>query len=369
MTDVDEKPHTSSLGMKGGNDLGMRTDELDFDLPDELIAQTPLEKRSDSRLLHYVRADGSIHHRVFSDFADLLRPSDLLVFNNSKVIPARFALRKTTGGLIEGLFLSEPAPGQWLTLLRDLGPAKKGTSLIFDGDPGIRATIIDNLGQGEFLLEISDKAPAPNLLTTLGRMPLPPYIKRDKRRDGRDELDRRRYQTVYADSPGAVAAPTAGLHFTTDLLDRLDAKGIERIMVTLHVGIGTFKPIAAETLEAHEMHRETFSIGPDAAESLNRAKRGNRRIVAIGTTSARVLESQAEDRPFAAGSGSTSIFIYPPYRWRHVGALVTNFHLPRSTLIAMVAAMAGLEEQRRIYQEAIGERYRFFSYGDAMFID
>jgi len=356
--------------MKRGNDPGMRTDELDFDLPDELIAQTPSENRSDSRLLHYVRAGGTIHHRVFSDFADLLRPSDLLVFNDSKVIPARFALRKTTGGLIEGLFLSEPVAGQWLALLRDLGPAKKGTSLIFDGNnAGITATVIDNLGHGEFLLEISDKVPALNLLATLGRMPLPPYIKRNKQRDRRDELDHLRYQTVYAASLGAVAAPTAGLHFTTDLLERLDAKGIERIMVTLHVGIGTFKPITAQTLEAHEMHRETFSIGAAAADSLNRAKRDNRRIVAIGTTSARVLESHAADRPFAAGSGSTSIFIYPPYCWKHVGALVTNFHLPRSTLIAMVAAMAGLEEQRRIYQEAIAERYRFFSYGDAMFID
>jgi S-adenosylmethionine:tRNA ribosyltransferase-isomerase len=369
MTDVAEMPHDSSLGMNRGNDFGMRTDDLDFDLPGELIAQTPLENRSDSRLLHFVRAGGAIHHRVFSDFADLLRTSDLLVFNDSKVIPARFALRKTTGGLIEGLFLSEPAPGQWLVLLRDLGPAKKGTSLIFEADPGIRATVIDNLGHGEFLLEISDKTPALNLLATLGRMPLPPYIKRDKQRDGRDEMDRRRYQTVYAASPGAIAAPTAGLHFTPELLGRLDAKGIERIMVTLHVGIGTFKPIMAETLEAHEMHEEAFSINPAAAESLNRAKRDSRRIVAIGTTSARVLESHAADRRFAAGSGSTSIFIYPPYRWKHVGALVTNFHLPRSTLIAMVAAMTGSEEQRRIYREAIAERYRFFSYGDAMFID
>lgn len=320
MTDVAEIPHTLRPELKRGNDFGMRTDELDFDLPDELIAQTPSEERSDSRLLHYARADGEIHHRVFSDFADLLRPSDLLVFNDSKVIPARFALRKTTGGLIEGLFLSEPASGQWLAPLRDLGPAKKGTSLIFDGDASIQATVIDNLGQGEFLLEISDKSPALRLLATLGRMPLPPYIKRDKLRDGRDEQDRRRYQTVYAASPGAVAAPTAGLHFTTDLLDRLDAKGMERIMVTLHVGIGTFKPITAETLEMHEMHRETFSIDSAAADSLDQARRDNRRIVAIGTTSARVLESHTDDRPFAAGSGSTSIFIYPPYRWKHVGA-------------------------------------------------
>ena len=347
----------------------MRTDELDFDLPPDLIAQTPSENRSDSRLLHYIRADRAIHHRVFSDLADLLRTSDLLVFNDSKVIPARFALRNSTGGLIEGLFLSEPAPGQWIALLRDLGNAKKGTSLIFDADPDIRATILANRGEGEFLLEISEKTSAAGLLAMLGRMPLPPYIRRDKRRDGLDELDRQRYQTVYAASPGAVAAPTAGLHFTEELLGRLDARGIERAMVTLHVGIGTFKPVVAETLEAHEMHAERFSIDAGAAESLNRAKRDDRRIVAIGTTSARVLESQPADEPFAAGSGSTSIFIYPPYRWKHVGGLVTNFHLPRSTLIALVGAMMGVEEQRRVYRAAIGERYRFFSYGDGMLID
>jgi S-adenosylmethionine:tRNA ribosyltransferase-isomerase len=347
----------------------MRTDELDFDLPGELIAQTPPETRSGSRLLHYVREGGAIHHRVFSDLAELLKPSDVLVFNDSKVIAARFALRKLTGGLIEGLFISESAPGQWAALLRDLGPAIKGTSLIFDANPEIRATVLENRGQGEFLLEISDKRPAPDLLATLGRMPLPPYIKRDRVRDRRDELDRERYQTIYAASSGAVAAPTAGLHFNQEVLDRIDARGIERVMVTLHVGIGTFKPIVAERLENHEMHAERFSIDSAAADSLNRAKRDKRRIVAIGTTSARVLESQPADAPFAAGSSSTSIFIYPPNRWKHVGALVTNFHLPRSTLIALVAAMTGLEEQRRIYRKAIAEEYRFFSYGDAMFID
>jgi S-adenosylmethionine:tRNA ribosyltransferase-isomerase len=347
----------------------MRTDELDFDLPPDLIAQTPPQRRSDSRLLHYVRADRAIHHRTFSDLPDLLRPSDLLVFNDSKVIPARFNLRKLTGGQIEGLFLSEPAAGQWLALLRDLGPAAEGTPLLFDADPNLRATIRSNRGQGEFLLDVSGQVPAIVLLERLGRMPLPPYIKRGKRRDDRDDLDRLRYQTVYADAPGAVAAPTAGLHFTPQLLNRLDEAGIRRVMVTLHVGVGTFKPIAAETLESHPMHPENYSITSAAAETLNRAKRDNQRIVAVGTTSARVLESHPADQPFVAGSGSTSIFIYPPYRWKHVGALVTNFHLPRSTLIALVAATTGLEEQRRIYREAIAQRYRFFSYGDAMFVD
>ena len=347
----------------------MRTDELDFDLPPDLIAQTPPPRRSDSRLLHYVRAGRAIHHRTFSDLPDLLRPSDVLVFNDSKVIPARFTLRKLTGRRIEGLFLSEPAAGQWLALLRDPGPAAEGTLLLFDGDPNLRATIRSNRGQGEFLLDVSGNVPALALLERLGRMPLPPYIKRAKRRDDRDDLDRQRYQTVYADSPGAVAAPTAGLHFTPELLNRPDEAGIRRVMVTLHVGVGTFKPIVAETLEAHPMHPENYSISSAAAEALNRAKRDHQRLVAVGTTSARVLESQPADRPFIAASGSTSIFIYPPYPWKHVGALITNFHLPRSTLIALVAAMTGLEEQRRIYREAIARRYRFFSYGDAMFVD
>ena len=369
MTDVDETPHTSSLGMKRGNDPGMRTDELDFDLPADLIAQTPSENRSDSRLLHYVRAGGAMHHRVFSDLADLLRPSDLLVFNDSKVIPARFALRKTTGGRIEGLFLSEPAPGQWLALLRDLGPAKKGTSLIFDADPGIRATILDESRPGRIPAAKFPTNLPRRICSTLGRMPLPPYIKRDKRSRRARRAGSRGVIRRSTPIPRRRRRPDGRIAFHDRASGPARRKGIERVMVTLHVGIGTFKPITAETLDDHEMHGETLFDRSRRRRVAQSGEAGNRRIVAIGTTSARVLESQPADRPFAAGSGSTSIFIYPPYRWKHVGALVTNFHLPRSTLIAMVAAMTGLEEQRRIYQEAIGERYRFFSYGDAMFID
>ncbi len=347
----------------------MRTDELDFDLPPELIAQTPPEDRSASRLLHFVRASGDIHDRIFSDLPSLLRPGDLLVFNDSKVIPARFTLKKPTGGLIDGLFLSEPAVGQWLALLRDVGQAPPGTAFHFDSDPSLRATILAGRGPGEFLIQISDPIPAIDLLNRIGRMPLPPYIKRRRQADERDALDRARYQTVYADSPGAIAAPTAGLHFTPDLLRRLDETTVSRVMITLQVGAGTFQPISADNLADHPMHAESFSISPAAADELNRAKSDNRRIVAVGTTSARVLESQPSDQPFAPAQSQTSIFIYPPYRWKHVGALITNFHLPRSTLIALVAAMTGLDEQRRIYQHAIAQRYGFYSYGDAMFID
>jgi S-adenosylmethionine:tRNA ribosyltransferase-isomerase len=364
MTDDAQTPHAQRLPETNV----MKTDDLDFDLPTELIAQTPAENRSDSRLMHYVRADRSIHHRTFSDLAGILRHGDLLVFNDSKVIPARFELRKPTGGRIEGLFLAEPSPGKWLTLLRDLGAATIGTVLTFEADADLRATVLENRGEGEFLLEISGDARAVDLLARIGRMPLPPYIKRGKGHDDRDDLDRQRYQTVYADAPGAIAAPTAGLHFTPELLKRLDEAGVERLMVTLHVGAGTFKPITAQTLDKHEMHSEWYSISSEAAESLNRAKQENRRIIAVGTTSARVLESQPEEA-FEAKSAETSIFIYPPYRLKHVNALITNFHLPRSTLIALVAAMTGLEEQRRIYHEAIANRYRFFSYGDAMLIE
>jgi S-adenosylmethionine:tRNA ribosyltransferase-isomerase len=347
----------------------MNSDELDFELPPELIAQTPAPKRCASHLLHYRRGDRSIRHSRFSDVPGLLERGDVLVFNDAKVIPARFGLRKSSGGRIDGLFLAQERPGRWRVLLRNLGSAPVGTTLAFEADPAVTARIAWRGGEGEFLLDISADVPALELLERLGRMPLPPYIKRGKRTDRRDALDRERYQTVYAAVPGAVAAPTAGLHFTPQLLAELDEAGIERVTITLDVGLGTFKPITTATLEAHVMHAEAYSIGADAAAALNRAKTDNRRIIAVGTTSARVLESQPEDAPFAQKRGETDLFIYPPYRWKHVEGLITNFHLPRSTLIALVAAMTGLDEQRRIYGEAIEQKYRFFSYGDAMLIE
>jgi len=344
----------------------MRTSDLDFHLPPELIAQDPLPNRSASRLLHYRRSDKTIAHQTFSDLPRLLRRGDLLVFNDARVLPARFMLRKETGGLIEALFLSEPQARRWRVLLRNLG-SYRGTLSFVDAD--LRATIAEVSAGGDYVLDVDTPEPAPAVLSRVGRMPLPPYIKRDKGHDARDDADRERYQTVYASTPGAVAAPTAGLHFTPQLLEALDAAGVDRTFVTLHVGLGTFKPVEVEELSAHTMHREAYTIGEDAAMALNRAKRDGRRIVAVGTTAARVLESQPGDADFVGTSGATGIFIFPPYAWRHVGAMITNFHLPRSTLIALVAAMVGLDEQRRIYAEAIAQRYRFFSYGDAMFID
>jgi S-adenosylmethionine:tRNA ribosyltransferase-isomerase len=343
----------------------MRADDLDFFLPPELIAQAPAPQRSASRLLHYQRSDQSITHRIFSDLPALLRPGDLMVFNDARVIPARFTLRKNTGGRAEGLFLREVEPGRWRVLLRDVGSARQ---LCFADDAAMTVSIETPIGEGEFEIRIDTTESAHAILARLGRMPLPPYIKREKDRDGRDDSDRQSYQTVYAKSPGSVAAPTAGLHFTEDVLCEVDARGIERASVTLHVGMGTFKPVTADTLEAHAMHSERYEIEATAAEKLNRAQAEGRRIIAVGTTSARVLESYPDER-WKPSTGETSIFIYPPYRWKRVGALLTNFHLPRSTLIALVAAMVGLDEQRRIYQTAIENRYRFFSYGDAMLIE
>jgi S-adenosylmethionine:tRNA ribosyltransferase-isomerase len=346
----------------------MRTDDLDFELPPELIAQAPLPERSASRLLHYRRAGRAVAHRTFDELPSLLRPGDLLVFNDARVVPARFLLRKQTGGLVEGLFLGQPRERRWHVLLRNLGGYGSGP-LTFVADPALSANVVRFGEGGEYEMEVNTEEPAARVLDRIGRMPLPPYIKREKGRDERDVLDRDRYQTVFARTPGAVAAPTAALHFTDRLLKQLDDRGVERAFVTLHVGLGTFKPVTADELSAHAMHSEAYTIGPEAADALNRAKREGRRIVAVGTTSARVLESQPADRPVEPRTGETDIFIYPPYVWRHVGAMVTNFHLPRSTLVALVAALVGLDEQRRLYCTAIEERYRFFSYGDAMFVE
>jgi S-adenosylmethionine:tRNA ribosyltransferase-isomerase len=344
----------------------MQTDELNFHLPPELIAQTPPEERSAARLLHYRRSDKSIAHRTFTDLPDLLRPGDLLVFNDSRVLPAKLLLHKPTGGRVEGLFLADEDAGIWRVLLKNLGDSLPPLS--FADDPTITMTPLHRIHEGEFRVQISPPASAGDLLPRVGRMPLPPYIKRRKAGDPLDAIDRQRYQTIYAKLVGSVAAPTAGLHFTTEILDRLKSRGVETTHVTLHVGLGTFKPIISDTLESHPMHNESYTLPPLAAAAINRAKHDRRRIVAVGTTAARVLESQPAG-DLSPASGTTNIFIYPPYAWRHIGALITNFHLPRSTLIALVAAFVGLDQQRRIYEEAIARRYRFFSYGDTSLLE
>lgn len=342
----------------------MRTDELDFELPHELIAQRPVTPRDASRLLRYQRGSGSVSHHVFAELPDLLGPGDLLVFNDAKVLPAKFTLIKPSGGRVGGLFLESPRRGEWIALLKNPGPLPPEAPLRFDRHPTATAKITEKLGGGKYRLLV-DGPETDVLLAEAGSMPLPPYIRRDED----DPADRERYQTVFAQAPGSVAAPTAGLHFTPELLQRLDDRGIGRASITLHVGLGTFRPISADTLEAHEMHAERYTISADAAQAINHAVRARRRIVAVGTTAARVLESQPADQPIEPKSDETAIFIRPPYQWKRVDALLTNFHLPRSSLLALVAAFAGLDEQRRLYRIAIAERYRFFSYGDAMLLE
>jgi S-adenosylmethionine:tRNA ribosyltransferase-isomerase len=357
----------------------MRTDDLDFHLPAELIAQVPAPTRSASRLLHYSRATRSITDRVFTDLPSLLRAGDLLVFNDARVTAARFHLRKATGGRVEALYLGllsrsphPPARQTWSVLLRNLGPASPGATYHLEADPTVtfilQPTPESSARQGMHILAVDTDEDPHHLLDRVGRMPLPPYIKRDKHSDPNDPLDRDRYQTVYSKAPGSVAAPTAGLHFTPELLAELPARGIQTTFLTLHVGLGTFKPVSADTLDDHAMHTEDYTLPESAAEALNAARRERRRIIAVGTTAARVLESQPEGE-FIPRSASTAIFIYPPYSWKHTSALITNFHLPRSTLIALVAALLGLDEQRRLYAHAIAQRYRFFSYGDSSFLE
>jgi S-adenosylmethionine:tRNA ribosyltransferase-isomerase len=346
----------------------MNTDDLDFVLPPELVAQAPAADRAESRLLHYRRSDRRIEHRQFKHLPSLLRPGDLLVMNDARVIPARFTLIKSTGGRVEGLFIGQTSATRWQVLLRNLG-SHVGARLHFAQDASISVSVIEKGGEGQYLVEVETTEHAEQLLEMLGRMPLPPYIKRDKDRDARDGFDRERYQTVYARQPGSVAAPTAGLHFTPAIFEELKSRGIEMTHLTLHVGLGTFKPITADTLTNHAMHTERYEISAAAAAAINRAKAQHRRVIAVGTTSARVLESQPAGDEIEPKSSETAIFIYPPYRWKHVDALITNFHLPRSTLIALVAALVGLDEQRRVYAEAIAEKYRFFSYGDGSLLE
>jgi S-adenosylmethionine:tRNA ribosyltransferase-isomerase len=353
----------------------METADFDYFLPPDRIAQHPTPVRDQSRLLVCHRETRSRQHRRFDDLLNLLRPSDLLVFNDSRVFPARLrAANPATGGRFEILLLTENAPDNWWAMMRPGKRARVGTRLRLlrkNGEfAGIELTVEETNDEGHRRLRFhSEIRPR---LDELGEIPLPPYIVRD----GERSEDRDRYQTIYAREPGSVAAPTAGLHFTESLLRRIQERGIETQTVTLHVGPGTFAPVKAEKLLEHRMHEEQFSISSETAEALNRARRESRRIVAVGTTTVRVLESavRASDH-FSAMHGRTSIFIFPPFEFRAVNALITNFHLPQSTLLMLVSAFAspGKREGREwileTYQEAIRENYRFFSYGDAMFLE
>jgi S-adenosylmethionine:tRNA ribosyltransferase-isomerase len=360
----------------------MFTTEFDFHLPDELIAQTPAPHRDQSRLLVLYRNSGQVAHRQFRDCIGYLEPGDVLVLNNSRVIPARLrGVNFHTGGRFEILLLEEVSHNDWWVMLRPGKRARAGTQIIIRSNCGettdVRAVVLEKNEEGHRRLRFESSRNILHLLDTLGEVPLPPYISRS---DGREmERDRARYQTVFAESPGSVAAPTAGLHFTESFLDEIRLRNVRVCFLTLHVGLGTFAPVKAERLSAHKMHEERFEIPESTARVINEAKQNRRRVIAVGTTTLRVLESVAEIsqsqvpsvRP---GPGRTRIFIYPPYNFKIVDALLTNFHLPRSTLLMLVSAFAAPNETRgrdlilSTYAQAIEQRYRFFSYGDAMFI-
>jgi S-adenosylmethionine:tRNA ribosyltransferase-isomerase len=355
----------------------MRTADFNFILPPELIAQQPAPKRDESRLLVLQRTDGQVEHRKFRDLLEFLRAGDVLVLNNSKVIPARLrGTNKKSGGKFEMLLLEENAPNDWWTMIRPGKNARIGTQIMLrdaKGEPTkIFATVVEVNAEGHRRLKFSGAPDISCELDSLGEIPLPPYIERGAVQAG----DKQRYQTVFAQPAGSVAAPTAGLHFTETLLDEIRARGVNICFVTLHVGLGTFQPVKAETLEAHKMHEERFEVGEETVCAVNEAKSSKNRVIAVGTTSVRVLESVAalNGGKLNAGNGKTHIFIHPPGDFKIVDALLTNFHLPCSTLLMLVSAFAAPGEMRgrkmvlAAYAEAIRERYRFFSYGDAMLI-
>ncbi|MBN1553806.1 MAG: tRNA preQ1(34) S-adenosylmethionine ribosyltransferase-isomerase QueA [Phycisphaerae bacterium] len=355
--------------------MAFSLDAFDYTLPERLIAQSPAEIRDASRLMVISRAAGQWRHGMFRDLPDLLRKDDLLVMNNTKVIPAKFACYRSSGGRLEGLFLHTQSDGSWEVLLRNAGRCQPGEILYFDTGKTQGLELLENQGEGQWRVVPNPPGPAEGILETVGVTPLPTYIKRPDAKN--DPADRQRYQTVYAAHPGAVAAPTAGLHFTPDILNSLETRGIETVYVTLHVGLGTFAPVKSDDLTRHEMHSEYYVLNEQAAVKVAAAKSAGRRVVAVGTTSVRVLETvaAAHDGQVVARSGWTNLFLYPPAKFHVTDALLTNFHLPKSTLLMLVAAFCrpgrteGLELLKTAYAEAIREEYRFFSYGDAMLIE
>lgn len=355
----------------------MRTTDFNFALPSELIAQHPAPKRDESRLLVLNRTNGHAEHRKFRDILEFFHAGDVLVLNNSRVIPAR--LRGTnarTGGKFEILLLEESAVNDWWAMIRPGKNARIGTQIVFrhanGGPANISATVAEVNGEGHRRLQFSGATDISRELDSLGEIPLPPYI----RRQVESPEDKERYQTVFAETDGSVAAPTAGLHFTPELLEQIRARGVKICFVTLHVGLGTFLPVKAETLDSHKMHEERFELGEATVCAVNEAKKSGNRVIAVGTTTVRVLESVAAQNTEKLNvyAGKTNIFIFPPFQFQIVDALLTNFHLPCSTLLMLVSAFAapgetsGREMILSAYAEAIRERYRFFSYGDAMLI-
>ncbi|MDO4744723.1 MAG: tRNA preQ1(34) S-adenosylmethionine ribosyltransferase-isomerase QueA [Clostridia bacterium] len=333
-----------------------------YDLPTELIAQKPLEDRASSRLMVLDRKTGDISHKHFYDIADYLNPGDCLVMNDTRVIPARlYGTKEGSGGKIEFLLLKRLDIDTWELILRPGKKAKVGSRFVF-GDGRLKAEVIDVKEDGNRIVRFEYEGIWEELLDSLGEMPLPPYIKEKLE-------DKNRYQTVYSKIEGSAAAPTAGLHFTDDLLEKLRAKGVKTAFVTLHVGLGTFRPVSAEKIEDHKMHTEFYQISKETADIINQTRAEGGRIICVGTTSVRTLESSsAENGTVIPGSGDTSIFIYPGYKFKTVDSLITNFHLPESTLLMLISALYDRDSIMKAYNEAIKEKYRFFSFGDAMFI-
>ncbi|MDD6657723.1 MAG: tRNA preQ1(34) S-adenosylmethionine ribosyltransferase-isomerase QueA [Lachnospiraceae bacterium] len=333
-----------------------------FDLPEELIAQDPLEDRSSSRLLKLDKKTGEIEHHVFKEVPSFLRPGDCLVLNNTKVIPARlYGIKEDTGATIEVLLLKRKENDMWETLVKPGKKMKIGAKVVF-GDGILKAEVIDILEEGNRLIQFSYEGIFEEVLDALGEMPLPPYITHKLQ-------DKNRYQTVYAKYEGSAAAPTAGLHFTKELLEQIQAMGVKIAPVTLHVGLGTFRPVKEENLINHHMHSEYYEITKESADLINETKKNGGRIICVGTTSCRTIESAADESGFVhPGCDNTEIFIYPGYRFKVLDGLITNFHLPESTLIMLVSALAGREHVLHAYEIAVKERYRFFSFGDAMII-
>ena len=339
----------------------MKKSDFYFDLPEELIAQTPIAERDHSRLLHVDKTTGALEHRHFYDLPDYLREGDCLVLNDSRVLPARLIGARPTGGTVELVLLRDLGEGRWECLSRPGRKTKPGQELVF-GDGELSATVEAVTEGGNRIVRFRYEGIFLEVLERLGKMPLPPYIKEELQ-------DGERYQTVYSRELGSAAAPTAGLHFTKELLAQIEAKGVKICTVTLHVGLGTFRPVKAEEITEHQMHSEFCMLSQQTADLLNRTRREGGRIVCVGTTSCRTIESfAAEDGSFTERSGWTDIFIYPGYRFKAMDALITNFHLPESTLIMLVSAFAGRENVLHAYQVAVEQRYRFFSFGDAMII-
>ncbi len=340
----------------------MKTSDFYYDLPQELIAQDPLEDRSSSRLLHLSMKDGSVEHRHFTDILDYLKEGDCLVVNDTRVIPARlYGHKEETGALIEILLLKRKENDIWECLVKPGKKARPGAKLVF-GDGILKGEIIDVVEEGNRLIQFQYEGIFEEILDQLGEMPLPPYITHKLE-------DKNRYQTVYAKNDGSAAAPTAGLHFTQELLQKVQEKGVKIAHVTLHVGLGTFRPVKVDDVENHHMHSEFYVVEEDQAKLINDTKKQGGRVISVGTTSCRTLESATdEDGVLHPGSGWTEIFIYPGYQFKMIDGLITNFHLPESTLMMLVSALAGKDRIMAAYEEAVKERYRFFSFGDAMMI-